>query len=122
MLSYFPKLFISTLFIFVFLWIGNFIQQHTGIPFPGSIIGMILLFVSMSSGLMPVEVIRPSASLILKYMIFFFIPISVGLMNYFDLLLDNMVLIIVCTVGSNLLVTIVLSILLKRFDTKDLEE
>ncbi|MCG3763162.1 hypothetical protein EXA21_09730, partial [Vibrio cincinnatiensis] len=76
--------------IFLCLWAGITIQHWLGIAIPGSIIGLLFLFTLLASGLVPIEWVRPSAHLFIRYMILLFVPISVGLMVHFDMLLNNL--------------------------------
>ncbi|WP_354624769.1 CidA/LrgA family protein [Psychromonas sp. MME2] len=84
------------LLILLFLIIGKVISAYLPIPFPGSIIGLVLLFIGLSTSLVKSKWIMMSGNFILKYMALLFIPIGVGLLNYFELILDNW-LVIVCS-------------------------
>ncbi|MDO6694706.1 CidA/LrgA family protein [Aliiglaciecola sp. 3_MG-2023] len=121
MLSTIFKLFFSIAIIFLFLWTGISIQALSGISFPGSIIGMLLLFFCLSVGIVPVQFLQGGAKLMLKHMLLFFIPISVGLMNYFDVLYQQMGLFLACTLGANILVAILLSYLFRMLNSGEKE-
>jgi holin-like protein len=82
------------LIIFLFLAIGKVLSAQLPIVFPGSIIGLIFLFLGLTTRLIKIEWVLVSANFILKYMVILFIPLSVGLINYFDLLLDNWLVIL----------------------------
>ncbi|MFT6984950.1 MAG: holin-like protein [Psychromonas sp.] len=84
------------LLILLFLSFGRFISAYLPIPFPASIIGLVLLFIALSTSLVKVEWIMMSGHFILKYMALLFIPIGVGLLNYFDLIISHW-LVIVCS-------------------------
>ena len=102
-------LLISLALIMGALGIGNTIQNLTGVSVPGSVIGMLVLFFSMTLGLVKVEWVKPSATLFIRYMILLFVPISVGLMQHFDMLLANALPIIASAVGGSLIVLISLA-------------
>lgn len=55
--------------IFLCLLAGINLQTWLGIAIPGSIIGLLILFGLMASGLVPVEWVKPSATLFIRYMI-----------------------------------------------------
>lgn len=55
-------------------------------PFPASVIGMLLLLVALLSKLLKVEQIYEMSDFLLKNLPFFFIPASVSIINYVDLL------------------------------------
>ena len=88
----------------LFLAIGKVISAQLPIVFPGSIIGLILLFLGLTTRLIKIDWVSKSANFTLKYMVILFIPLSVGLLNYFDLLLDNWVVILFSTFFSSLLI------------------
>ncbi|HEY7866682.1 MAG TPA: CidA/LrgA family protein, partial [Psychromonas sp.] len=77
------------LIILLFLSIGKLMSSYLPFAFPGSILGLILLFCSLNLRLVKVEWIMMSGSLLLKYMAILFIPIGVGLINHLDLIFDN---------------------------------
>lgn len=90
--------------IFLFLVIGKVISSLLPIVFPGSIIGLIFLFLALSTRLIKIDWVLDSANFTIKYMVILFIPLSVGLINYFDLLLDNYLVILFSTFFSTLLI------------------
>ncbi len=68
--------------ITVFTWIGKYIVSLLHVPIPGSIIGMILLFFGLHSGLIKLNWVQAGATLIISEMMLFFIPAVVGFMQY----------------------------------------
>ncbi|EMB50143.1 hypothetical protein D908_10176 [Vibrio mimicus CAIM 602] len=100
--------------IFLCLLAGINLQTWLGIAIPGSIIGLLILFGLMASGLVPVEWVKPSATLFIRYMILLFVPISVGLMVHFDTLLANLAPILASAIGGTLIVMITLGLILDR--------
>ncbi|WP_232279404.1 CidA/LrgA family protein [Psychromonas ingrahamii] len=75
--------------ILLFLSVGKIISSYLPFAFPGSIIGLILLFSALNLRLIKVEWIMMSGSLLLKYMALLFVPIGVGLINHLALIFDN---------------------------------
>ncbi|EDP60177.1 CidA/LrgA family protein [Vibrio sp. AND4] len=102
-------LLVSLVLIMGALGIGNTIQNFTGISVPGSVIGMLVLFLSMILGLVKVEWVKPGATLFIRYMILLFVPISVGLMQHFDMLMANALPIVASAVGGSLIVLVSLA-------------
>lgn len=90
--------------IFLFLAIGKVISAQLPIVFPGSIIALILLFLGLTTRLIKIDWVIDSANFTLKYMVILFIPLSVGLINYFDLLLENWLVIMFSTFFSSFLI------------------
>lgn len=70
------------------------------VNFPGSVLGMLVLFVLLSTGLLKLEQIQDVANFLLSNMTLFFIPAAVGLGAYWTQLADNWVSVaLVCLVG-----------------------
>ncbi|MGL5512755.1 MAG: CidA/LrgA family protein [Sporomusa sp.] len=63
-------------------WLGTQISVVTGLPIPGTVFGVILLFVLLLCGIIKLQYIEDAADFLLRHMLFFFIPIAVGLMNW----------------------------------------
>ena len=80
--------------------IGFYIVEKTGIPIPGNIIGMMLLFGLLWTKVIPLKWIDKASTVLIKHLAFFFIPISVGIMTLGSILLN---------VGLELMVVILIS-------------
>ena len=92
------------LLIVLFLSFGKLISAYLPVPFPASIIGLILLFIALSTSLVKVEWITMSGNFILKYMALLFIPIGVGLLNYFDLIISHWLVIVLSLLFTTLFI------------------
>jgi holin-like protein len=84
--------------------VGNFIARWLNVPIPGNVIGMLLLLGLLSSKALRPEWIESGGGLLLQHLAFFFIPITVGLMELTDVLRSSwpgllMVLMISTAVG-----------------------
>jgi len=91
-LVYFKKGTIIVLQVFLLSLInkvGILITDYFSIPIPGNVFGMILLFIFLSSGIVPLRWFEHGASILIKHLAFFFIPIAVGLMTFGDLFLKS---------------------------------
>jgi len=95
------------LLILLFLSVGKFISAYLPIPFPASILGLVLLFIALSTSLVKVEWIMMSGHFILKYMALLFIPIGVGLLNYFDLIISHWLVILFSLLFTTLFIMFV---------------
>lgn len=71
---------------------------------------MLILFTLLVLGLIPVEWVRPTSQLFIRYMVLLFVPISVGLMNHFDMLVDNALPILASAVGGTAIVLVLLGL------------
>ena len=74
------KFFRESILLLSIYFVSEIISKTLNLPVPGSIIGMILLFVLLTSNIIKVENL---ANFFLDHLAFFFIPASVGLMTSF---------------------------------------
>ena len=105
--------------ILLFLGFGKFISAYLPVPFPASIIGLILLFLALSASLVKVEWITMSGNFILKYMALLFIPIGVGLLNYFELIVSHWLAIVCSLLFTTLLIMFLVGHFFQYFDKKE---
>lgn len=73
---------IQVLFLYLFSYLGNLIVKLLNVPFPGSIVGLILLFICLQLKIIPVNFIKDGAGFLLAFLALFFIPATVGIMEY----------------------------------------
>ncbi|AWX14591.1 hypothetical protein CEP49_00240 [Mergibacter septicus] len=71
------------------LYLGDWIRYFLPIGVPASIWGLLLLFIALTLRLIQPQWIAPVALPLMKYMSVLFIPVSVGIINYFDLLVEQ---------------------------------
>ena len=87
-----------------FQFIGTMLTQLLHLPLPGVLTGLILLAVSLATGLLPMHTVEKAADGLLGEMGLFFVPIAVGLVLYADVLLQNGVAIILTILISTVFV------------------
>src|SRR5699024_2285459 len=79
------QIIIQILFLFVLFWIGEWIREIFHLMIPGSVIGLVLLFILLISGIVKEKYIRSGANFMMKHLVLFFVPATVGIMDYIDL-------------------------------------
>ncbi|AIQ32821.1 MULTISPECIES: CidA/LrgA family protein [Paenibacillus] len=85
----------------VFSLLVNTLTSFLHIPLPGSIIGMILLFLLLESGVIRLNWVEVGASWLLAELLLFFIPSAIGVMKYSKLLeADGLQVLAVVLVGT----------------------
>ncbi|MGM3181552.1 CidA/LrgA family protein [Dickeya oryzae] len=94
--------------IYLCLFIGNAISALLPITIPGSILGMLVLFALLASQILPSRWVKPGCQLLIRYMALLFVPIGVGVMNYYDVVRDQFGPIVVsCLVSTFVVMTVV---------------
>lgn len=100
-------LIIQCAIIFACLALGELIVWATGIKFPSSIIGMLLLALFLKLGVVKLHWVEQVATFLTKNLALFFIPAGVGVMLYWDLIKGEIVPIVGASAISTILVMLV---------------
>lgn len=100
------KIILHIAFLYGIYLFGNWIQHVLGLVVPGSVIGMIILFIMLSTKILNVAWVEKGAKFMVNNLVLFFIPATVGIMNYFDLFAGKGFLLVVIVLFSTLLVMV----------------
>jgi holin-like protein len=103
----------AILTLFVCLALGNTINRLTGLPLPGSVIGLLILLAILIWRRGPDEPMKQTGHFLLRNMTIFFIPASVGLMTQLPALQHNALTIGIAIVVSTLLGMAVTAVLMQ---------
>lgn len=95
--------------IYLCLYAGIFVASLLPIVIPGSIIGMLILFVLLSLQILPAKWVKPSCHLLIRYMALLFVPIGVGVMQYYDVLKAQFGPVVISCLISTLVVLVIVS-------------
>lgn len=104
------KFFRESILLLSIYFAGEIISKLLNLPIPGNIIGMILLFVLLTSNIIKVEKVENLANFFLDHLAFFFIPASVGLMTSFASLKGSIFKIILLCILTTIIVIAVTGI------------
>lgn len=72
--------------VFGLYWVSQCIEQVLPIPFPASVISLLLLLALLLARVIKVDHVREKADFLLGNLGFFFVPVSVSIMNYAGLI------------------------------------
>lgn len=87
--------------------IGEIIRYLVPLPIPGSIYGLVLMFVLLCTHVLKLEDVRPTANFLIEIMPVMFIPAAVGLINSWSTLQPIIIQALVLILGSTILVMVV---------------
>ncbi|HBV40334.1 MAG TPA: murein hydrolase regulator LrgA [Erwinia sp.] len=104
--------------IYLCLYAGNALALLLPVTIPGSIIGMLILFFLLAFQLLPPDWVRPGSLLLIRYMALLFVPISVGVMGYTDLLSAQFGPIVVSCVVSTFIVLLTVGLVSHKLHGK----
>ena len=102
--------------ILLMLMFGNGISILINGVIPGSVIGMVLLFLALITKIVKPETIKQPAGYLIKHMSLFFIPAGVGLMTAWDLIADHWTAILVSSVLSTIIVLTVVGLVQQKLE------
>lgn len=88
--------------LYGFYFIGTIIHDYFHLSIPGSIIALILLFVCLCMKIIPVSFIDKGSGFLLSILTLFYIPATVGIMNYPSLLSLHGILLVVVILLSTI--------------------
>ena len=95
--------------IYIIYSAGNYISKLIAdiIVIPGNIIGMVILLALLTTNVLKLSMIEEAGNFMLKYMGFFFVPLTVGLMESYKLIQGSIIQIVIILVLSCIIVMLV---------------
>lgn len=106
----------------IYYYLGVGIVSYLHIPLPGSIVGLLLLALSLIFKVIKVEYIQDGAGFLIGVLTLFFIPATVGVIDYPELLSGTGVLIILAVIASTLISIYVTGVLTQLIEKKELSK
>lgn len=103
-------------FILFFYFSGEVCSILIGGFMPGSVIGMILLFLSLFFNILRPSNVKDAATVITKNMAVFFVPPAVGLMAYTELISTSFWAISLAIIISTVLTIIVVAVVQEKME------
>lgn len=73
--------YLSGIAILVGFYLAGSLLHRVGIPIPGGVLGMLLFYLALLSGLLKPEWVERASTLLLRHMVLLFVPLTVGLMD-----------------------------------------
>lgn len=101
------------LIVLVIYFLGNVLQEVLNLPIPGAVLGMIILFAVLYSGLIKADTVEELGEFLLSNMSLLFIPAGVGLITSLDLLSGKWFVFITIIVISTTIVFVVTAFTVK---------
>jgi holin-like protein len=86
--------------LWAFTAAGGWLVAKTGLPVPGNLVGMGVFYALLALGIVKLSWFEATGSFLIRHLAFFFVPITVGLMNTQALFASRGVGIIVTLVFS----------------------
>lgn len=99
-------------------FLGELIQKTLGLPIPGNVLGMLILFFSLCTGVIKLNMIDKISDFLLENMAFFFLPAGASLITCFALLEGKLTAILAVSLISTVVILAVTGLtveLVQRF-------
>lgn len=112
------KIYLQLLIIFGFSFIGNVISNVFRLPVPGSIPGMILLFLALQFKILEFRHVDEAGSFLINNMTILFLPAGVGIMAKWNLISHFWAQILLIVVGALIINMLILGKLVEWIKVK----
>lgn len=93
--------------ILIVYFLGMIVQLTFNLPIPGTVIGLIFLFLALYFKIVKIEMIEDICNILISHMPFLFIPAGVGLLTSFGILSGKVFPFVITIVISTCVVWIV---------------
>ncbi|HEL9644992.1 TPA: CidA/LrgA family protein [Streptococcus suis] len=107
------KLYVQFMIILIFSFLGEAISSLFHLPIPGSIIGLILLFLALEFKVIRLRHINTVGNFLLANMTILFLPAAVGIMERFDAIKSFLLPIVLIILGAIFLNTLVIGLVVQ---------
>jgi holin-like protein len=59
-------------------WLGHQLVAFLHLPMPGNVAGLLLTFLALTSGVLPIRFVEPASALLVRNLPVFFVPLAIG--------------------------------------------
>ena len=112
------KLYVQLMIIFMISLVGEGISSVFHLPVPGSIIGLVLLFLALQFKLLRLRHISMVGNFLLANMTILFLPPAVGIMDKFQVIAPYLLPIILIILGAIVLNVCVVAVVVQLIKTR----
>ena len=112
------KLYVQLMIIFMISLVGEGISSVFHLPVPGSIIGLVLLFLALQFKLLRLRHISMVGNFLLANMTILFLPPAVGIMDKFQVIALYLLPILLIVLGAIVLNVCVIAVVVQLIKTR----
>ncbi|MFS9172238.1 CidA/LrgA family protein [Streptococcus sanguinis] len=112
------KLYVQLMIIFMISLVGEGISSVFHLPVPGSIIGLVLLFLALQFKILRLRHISMVGNFLLANMTILFLPPAVGIMDKFQVIAPYLLPIILIVLGAIVLNVCVIAVVVQLLKTR----
>ncbi len=100
--------------ILLFLFIGESISYFIGNIIPGSVIGMVLIFLALTFKIVNPDHVRSVTEFLTKNMTIFFVPASIGIMKSWNIISTHWFSLTFICISSSILIIMIVAFIQER--------
>lgn len=115
------KYFTQFAIIAAFSYCGELIVNLTNIKIPGSMIGLVLFYLSLHFKLIRLEQVKETGDWLKQNLAFFFVPACVGIMAYFDILKTSWLMLSIIMIISTVITFYISGTLAQKLENKEVK-
>jgi len=102
--------------LLLFNFLGYLAHQYAHVPLPANVIGMLLLLLALSLGLVKLKHVEPAANILLKHMMLLFAPLIVGTLALAEILQKSWAPLLATVIFSTLITLVVTAAVASLFN------
>ena len=111
--GFFMKILKQILILFSIYFLGVILAEIFNLSIPGSIIGMLILLISLITGIIKLEDIKEVSEFMLDNLALFFIPSGVGIITIYDSIEDKILQIMILCIATTIIVMVITALTVK---------
>ena len=96
--------------------LGGWIVRASGATVPGSVVGMLLLTALLETRVVPLNIVRPAADLLVRHLALLYVPAGVALLVYWGAVRSELTAIAAAGLASLVAVLVVVALLVQRLE------
>lgn len=95
---------------------GDWLVRATHLPVPGSVIGLVALAALIETRVLPLELVRAAAELLVRHLGLLYVPAGVALLAYWSAVRHDLVAISIAALASLVAVLLVVGHVVQRLE------
>lgn len=100
------KIVLQVIVLILFTLAMNVLAKWLHLPIPGTILGIIVLFLLLKLKVVKLDWVEAGASWLLAELLLFFVPAAVGIMDYIPMLKNDGIAILIVVLSSTVIVMV----------------
>jgi len=101
---------------------GDWLVRVAHLPVPGSVVGLIALAVLIETRVLPVQLVRAAAELLVRHLALLYVPAGVALLAYWGTVRHDLVAITAAALASLVAVLLVVGHVVQRLEILERDE